>query len=170
MFFSLFFSGAQMHMNTQLNNQVLPSPTRRKYRRLGWAVNHFTCMHSYILFSPYCIPFHMEVTLFFFQPFYHLSSFFHLFLLSFFRCYCTYPKLYESMSSDISGPNLGPTSREKWLLPPAQIGRSGGPEGEVTTTVHAKWWMMQYYERKKNQKLIYCFIKTLNILKLSSRY
>ena len=28
--------------------------------------------------------------------------------------------------------------------------------------------MMQYYEwKKKNQKLIYCFIKTLNILKLS---
>ena len=26
--------------------------------------------------------------------------------------------------------------------------------------------MMQYYEWKKNQKLIYCFIKTLNILKL----
>ena len=35
-------------------------------------------------------------------------------------------------------------------------------------TVHAKWWMLQYYEwKKKNQKLIYCFIKTLNILKLS---
>ena len=58
-----------------------------------------------------------------------------------------------------SGPNLGLTSREKWLLPPAQIGRSGGPEGEVTMTVHAKWWMMQYYEGKKIKNWFIALLK-----------
>ena len=31
---------------------------------------------------------------------------------------------------------LGPESREKWLLPPAQTGRSVGSEGEVTMAAH----------------------------------